>query len=150
MLQDAIWAATEQPANDEDDQKATVAFLKAVIKGWVFAAENPEEAAQITIDAGSGWGPSHELWMVNEINKLIWPSPDGIGIINEDAWKQTVDVALRSTNETGAKLITEQPPVSAYTNTWIQQALDELADEGLDLTGANFTPIEVELTEGGN
>ena len=150
MLQDAIWADTEKLENDEDYQETTVAFLKAVIKGWVFAAENPEEAAQITIDAGSGWGPSHELWMVNEINKLIWPSPDGIGIINEDAWNQTVEVALMSTNETGAKLITEEPPASAYTNKWIQQALDELADEGLDLTGENFAPIEVELAEGGN
>jgi NitT/TauT family transport system substrate-binding protein len=149
MLQDAIWADTEKLESDEEYQETTVAFLKAVIRGWVYAAENPEEAAQITIDEGSGWGESHELWMVNEVNKLIWPSPDGIGIIDEAAWKQTVDVALLSTNETGAKLITEAPPESAYTNKWIQQALDELADEGLDLTGENFEPIEVTLTAGG-
>ncbi len=60
-----------------------------------------------------------------------------------------MDVALISTNETGAKLITAAPPESAYTNKWIQQALDELADEGLDLTGEKFTPIEVTLKAGG-
>ncbi len=75
MLQDAIWADTERLASDEAYQETTVAFLKAVIKGWIYAAENPEEASEITIAAGSGWGPSHELWMVNETNKLIWPRP---------------------------------------------------------------------------
>ena len=32
---------------------ATVKFLKAVIKGWVYAAENPEEASEITIAEGA-------------------------------------------------------------------------------------------------
>lgn len=30
------------------------------------------------------------------------------------------------------------------------EALENLADEDLDLTGENFTPIEVTLEEGGN
>ncbi|KRA23742.1 ABC transporter substrate-binding protein [Microbacterium sp. Root61] len=149
MLQDAIWADTARLADDQDYQDTTVKFLKAVIKGWVYAAENPQEASDITIAAGSGWGPSHELWMVNETNKLIWPSPDGIGIIDEAAWTKTVEGALAAVNETGAHLITEEPPATAFSNEWIQKALDELADSGLDLTGESFTPIEVTLTEGG-
>ena len=32
--------------------------------------------------------------MMNEINDLIWPSPDGIGIMNPDLWSQTVDTAI--------------------------------------------------------
>lgn len=150
MLQDAIWADTERLESDEEYQETTVKFLKAVVKGWVYAAENPEEVSEITIAAGSGWGPSHELWMVNETNKLIWPSPDGIGIIDEAAWEQTVAGALAAVNEAGAHLITEEPPATAWTNDWIQQALDELEAEGLDLTGEGFEPIEVTLEEGGN
>lgn len=150
MLQDAIWADTERLESDEEYQDTTIAFLKAAIKGWIYAAENPEAAADITIAAGSGWGPSHELWMVNETNKLIWPAPDGIGIIDEAAWDQTVEGALSAVNETGASPITEEPPASAWSNEWIQEALDELADEGLDVTGEGFEPIEVELLEGGN
>ncbi|KRC61326.1 ABC transporter substrate-binding protein [Agromyces sp. Root81] len=150
MLQDAIWADTARLADDTDYQDTTVKFLKAVIKGWVYAAENPQEASDITIAAGSGWGPSHELWMVNETNKLIWPSPDGIGIINEEAWDKTVAGALAAVNESGAHLITEEPPSTAYTNDWIQKALDELESEGLDLTGEGFAPIDVTLEEGGN
>jgi len=150
MLQDAIWADTERLESDEAYQDMTVKFLKAVIKGWVYAAENPEKASEITLAAGSGWGPSHELWMVNETNKLIWPSPAGIGIVDEAAWQKTVDGALAAVNEAGDRLITEEPPSTAWSNEWIQQALDELESEGLDLTGENFAPIEVTLEEGGN
>ncbi|GAA3906243.1 ABC transporter substrate-binding protein [Microbacterium invictum] len=149
MLQDAIWADTARLADDAEYQETTVKFLKAVIKGWVYAAENPEEAAEITIAAGSGWGASHELWMVNETNKLIWPSQGGIGVIDEAAWDKTVAGALAAVNETGAHLITEEPPATAWTNEYIEQALDELADAGLDLTGESFAPIEVALAEGG-
>ncbi|MBX9718583.1 MAG: ABC transporter substrate-binding protein [Microbacteriaceae bacterium] len=150
MLQDAIWADTERLESDTAYQETTVAFLKAVIKGWVYAAENPEEAAQITIDAGSGWGPSHELWMVNETNKLIWPAPNGIGYIDPDAFAATVAAALSAVNETGASLITAEPPASAYTNEYIERALAELEEEGVDVFGEGFSPIEVELVEGGN
>ncbi|MFB6610728.1 ABC transporter substrate-binding protein [Agromyces sp. NPDC056379] len=150
MLQDAIWADTERLESDEAYQDTTVAFLKAVIKGWIYAAENPEEASEITIAEGSGWGPSHELWMVNETNKLIWPAPDGIGMIDESAWDATVKGALSAVNESGASPITEEPPASAWSNEWITKALDELKADGVDVTGEGFEPIEVELTEGGN
>jgi NitT/TauT family transport system substrate-binding protein len=149
MLQDAIWADAEKLQTDEAYQETTVSFLKAVIKGWVYARDNPEDAAGIVSAAGSEWPPGHELWMVNETNKLIWPSPDGIGIIPEDAWNQTVALALETTNETGARIITQEPPETAWTNEWIQQALGELEGENLDLTGENFEPIEVTLQEGG-
>lgn len=150
MLQDAIWADTERLECDEAYQETTVAFLKAVIKGWIYAAENPEEASEITIAEGSGWGPSHELWMVNETNKLIWPSPNGIGMIDEAAWDATVAGALSAVNESGASPITEEPPATAWSNEWITQALDELKADGVDVTGETFEPIDVELAEGGN
>ncbi|MFE6965192.1 ABC transporter substrate-binding protein [Agromyces sp. NPDC057679] len=150
MLQDAIWADTERLESDTDYQETTVKFLKAVIKGWAFAAANPEDAADITIAAGSGWGPSHELWMVNETNKLIWPSDDGIGMIDEAAWDKTVAGALAAVNEAGDHLITEEPPATAWSNEWIEKALSELEGEDLDLTGADWSPIDVTLEEGGN
>ena len=150
MLQDAIWADTERLESDEVYAENAVKFLKAVIKGWVYAAENPEEASEITIAAGSGWGPSHELWMVNETNKLIWPSPDGIGVIDEAAWEKTVAGALAAVNESGARLITEEPPASAWSNDYILEAIAELEEEGIDLTGDAFEPIDVTLEEGGN
>jgi NitT/TauT family transport system substrate-binding protein len=150
MLQDALWADTDRLDNDEAYQETTVKFLKAVVKGWIYAAENPEAAADTTIGAGSGWGPSHELWMVNESNKLIWPATNGIGVIDEGAWQRTVDGAISAVNETGASPITEEPPASAWSNDWIKMALAELEAEGVDTTGSNYSPIDVTLLEGGN
>ena len=45
MLQDAIWADTVRLADDPAYADAAVRFLKAVTKGWIFARDNPEEAA---------------------------------------------------------------------------------------------------------
>lgn len=150
MLQDAIWADTRRLADDEEYQETTVAFLKAVVKGWIYAKDNPQAAADITLAAGSGWGPSHELWMVNETNKLVWPSPDGIGMMDEAAFTATVAAALSAVNESGARLITAEPPAGVWTNGYIQRALDELRAEGYDVTGEDFAAIEVTLNEGGN
>ncbi|WP_144721634.1 ABC transporter substrate-binding protein [Agrococcus jejuensis] len=148
MLQDAIWANTEA-LGDEAFQETTVAFLEASIEGWVFARDNPEEAAQLVVDAGSQLGSSHQLWMVNEVNALIWPSPDGIGMIDQDAWDQTVDISLSTPNQDGSTVITTDPPDTAYDMTYVEQALANLEEDGVDVTGADYAPIEVTLTEGG-
>lgn len=149
MLQDAIWAPTDKL---EDDAFAdqTVAFIKASIKGWAFARDNPEEAANIVTDAGSTLGTSHQLWMTNEVNKLIWPSTNGVGVIDEAAWDQTVEIAMGTENETGATVISSEPPESAYSNEYVEQALDELREEGVDVDGTDYEPIEVTLNEGGS
>ena len=149
MLQDAIWASTEQ-LEDEAYADQTVAFIKASIKGWAFVRDDPEAGAAAVTAAGSQLGTSHQLWMTNEINKLIWPSTNGIGVIDEAAWDQTVEIALNTENETGATIITEEPPETAYTNDYVEQALEELREEGVDVDGADFSPIDVTLNEGGN
>lgn len=151
MLQDAIWADAGRLADDAEYAETTVAFLKATLKGWMYARDNPQEAADIVTAAGSTLGTSHQLWMANEVNKLIWPSTSGgIGIIDEAAWDATVEMAKQTSNETGATIITADPPDTAYTNEYVQQALDELTAEGEDVEGADFAPIEVTLNPGGN
>ena len=150
MLQDAIWADTQRLEDDEEYQETTVAFIKAAIKGWAYAKDNPEEAAEIVTGAGSTLGTSHQLWMTNETSKLIWPSTNGVGLIDEAAWEQTVEIALGTKNETGATIISEEPPATAWTNEYVEKALAELEEEGVDTKGADFAPIEVELQPGGN
>ena len=121
MLQDAIWANSEK-LSDPAYADQTTKLIKASIKGWVYVRDNPEEAAKIVTDAGSTLGESHQLWMTNEINKLIWPSTAGIGMIQDSAWKQTVDIALGTKNETGATIITKEPPETAKTNEYVEKA----------------------------
>ncbi len=149
MLQDAIWADTDRLADDPQYADVAEKFVKASIKGWVFARDNPEEAAQIVTDAGSTLGQSHQLWMTNEVNKLIWPSTNGIGMVDADAWAQTVDIALNTKNDTGSTIITTDPPATAYSNDYVTQAIAELEAEGVDVMGTGYTPITVTLKEGG-
>ena len=149
MLQDAIWADAGKLADDPAYADTAVKFIKASIKGWVFARDNAEKASQVVTDAGSTLGQSHQLWMTNEVNKLIWPSTSGIGTINADQWKQTVDIALGTKNDTGSTIITKQPPSTAYSNTYVEKALKELKDEGVDVMGADYKPLTVTLKKGG-
>jgi NitT/TauT family transport system substrate-binding protein len=151
MLQDAIWADAGRLADDPEYAETTVAFIKASLKGWMYARDNPQEAADIVTAAGSTLGTSHQLWMTNEVNKLIWPSTSGgIGLIDEAAWDATVEMAKQTSNETGATIISADPPETAYTNEYVQQALDELTADGEDVEGADFAPVDVELQPGGN
>ena len=154
MLQDAIWADTKRLSDDPAYADAATRFLKAVTKGWVFARDNPTEAADITYKAATApgvnafpVGPVHQLWQMNEVNKLIWTGGD-FGTIDSAAWDKTVKGALGAKNQDGLNLITTEPAESAHSNEYIDKALAELKDEGVTVDGT-YTPIDVTLTEGG-
>ena len=149
MLQDAIWANADKLADDKAYADQTVKFIKASIKGWIYAAGNPDQTAAIVADAGSTLPAGHQLWMTNEVSKLIFPSKNGVGLIDEAAWANTVDIALHTKNETGGTIITAEPPATAYSNEYVQQALDELTADGVDVHGTDWGPIQVTLKEGG-
>ncbi|MEO6714723.1 MAG: ABC transporter substrate-binding protein [Mycobacteriales bacterium] len=149
MLQDAIWANTEK-LKDADYQDTTVKFLTGSMKGWAFCRDNAEKCRDIVVSKGSKLGASHQLWQMNEINKLIWPAPNGIGLIDDAKWKQTVDVAMTAKNAEGKTVISKAPDATAYSNDYAQKALDKLKTAGVEVTGSGFTPITVELKEGGS
>jgi NitT/TauT family transport system substrate-binding protein len=139
MLQDAIFAREAWLAEDGNEDIAT-RFLRASFKGWIYCRENPDDCVQYTTDAGSTLGAGHQAWMMNEINPLIWPSADGIGILDTDLWQQTVDISI------DAGIISEAPPDSAYRTD-----LAEAAHEGIDgdINGSDFQKGSVEVTPGG-
>lgn len=150
MLQDAIWANSEKLSSDTAYQDQTTKFIKASIKGWAYARDNPQKAADIVTNAGSQLGKSHQLWQTNEVNKLIWPSASGgIGMISDVAWSRTVGIAKGTKNETGATIISADPPETAKNTAYVEKALTELKAEGVDVEGAGFTPATVNLEKGG-
>ena len=150
MLQDAIWADAGKLADDAAYKSRTVKFIKASIKGWIYVRDNPKKSADIVTAAGSTLGTSHQLWMTNEVNKLIWPSANGgIGMIDTKSWGNTVKIAMSTKNDTGSTIITATPPKTAYSNSYVKKALAELKKEGVDTTGTSFTPLTVTLKEGG-
>ena len=144
MLQDAIWADTGRLADDAEYRETAVKFLKASIKGWIFCRDNFDDCVQNVLDAGPTLGESHQQWQLAEINKLIWPSPDGIGMIDESLWTQTVDVAVTE------EIITAEPDADAYTNDLVAEALAELEGDDVDVNGDGYEAPEVELNEGGS
>lgn len=148
MLQDAIWADAARLADDAEYRDAAVRFVAASLQGWAYCRDNPEECATITTEAGSTLGASHQLWMMNEVNKLIWPaSGDSIGVIDQAAWDQTVEISLNTPNLEGTTVLSEAPGDGAFTNDIVTEAIALLA--GTDLVGADFAPIDVVLNEGG-
>ncbi len=149
MYQDAIWASEER-LNDATYQDITQRFVTASLKGWIQCRDNAQQCADIITANGSKLGASHQLWMMNEVNKLVWPSPMGIGVIEPELWAQTVNVSLTTKNLEGATIITAEPPAEAYTNQYAEAANAALTAEGLNTTGDAYAPIEVTLNEGGN
>jgi NitT/TauT family transport system substrate-binding protein len=139
MLQDGIFARGEWLA-EEGNEDIAVRFLRASFRGWMWCRDNFEECVDVVLENGPTLGRGHQTWMLNEINKLIWPSPDGIGIMDEAAYDRTVQVALEG------EVITAEPGDDVYRTDLAEQAHEGL--EG-DTTGADYEPIDVQPTEGG-
>ena len=139
MLQDALWA-TESWLEKEGSEETAVKFLRATYKGWIFCRDNFDACVQHVLDAGPTLGESHMRWQLNEINKLIWPSPNGIGQMDKALFDQTVAVSLEG------KVLNKAPDAGAYRTDLSAKALEGLSG---DTKGANFTPITVELKAGG-
>jgi NitT/TauT family transport system substrate-binding protein len=148
MLQDAIWASTER-LGDPAYQDLTTRFIAGSLEGWAYCRDNVESCRDMVVAAGSTLGASHQLWQVNEVNKLIWPAPAGAGMIDEAAWAQTVQVARTAVNADGQTVLTRDPDAEAHTNTYVQRALDQLKAEGVDVTGEGYQPMQVTLNPGG-
>ncbi len=140
MLQDAIHARASWLAEEGNEEIATK-FLAGAFKGWAFCRDNPAECVQFTVDAGSTLGLGHQNWMMNEINALIWPSPDGIGSMPTDTWDKTIEIS------TNAGIISAAPGDGAYRTDLAEAARALL--EGVDVTGEGYVKSEVEVTAGG-
>ena len=148
MLQDAIWADAAKLESDEAYRDIAVRFVAASIQGWAYCRDDPEACRDIVVAAGSQLGDSHQLWQMNEINKLIWPAPNGIGVIDEEAWNRTVEIAQETPNLEGTTVLTAPPTDGAWTNEIVEEAIALLGDS-VDTTGESFEPIEVTLEPGG-
>ena len=144
MLQDAIWVNADwiaQAGNEDVAQR----FLQATYQGWIFCRDNFDQAVDIVLANGSALGASHQAWQLNEINNLIWPSPAGIGVVDQALWDQTVDVATTEIPEMQGVTVSND----VFRNDLSQAANAVLEAEGLDTIGADFERIEVTLNPGG-
>ena len=142
MLQDAIWADGARLAEAEYQDK-TKRFVAGSLEGWAYCRDNSSDCVDIVLANGSALGASHQAWQMNEINGLIWPSPNGVGMMEADLWAQTVAVA------TSQPILTAAPDAGAYTTEYVEAALVSLNGRGMDTVGASWQRAEVTLNEGG-
>lgn len=141
MLQDGVFARDSWLKATGNADIATK-FLTATYKGWIFCRDNAQKCADIVTKAGSQLGASHQLWMMNEINALIWPSPNGIGQIDPTAWTQTVDIATKY------GILKAAPADGAYRTDLAKSALDALGSS-VDTKGTAYQKLTVTLNAGG-
>ena len=141
-LEDGIFVREDWIA-DEANQDTATRFLKASFRGWIYCRDNPDDCVQYVLDAGPTLGEGHQRWMMNEINKLIWPNEGGIGVMNEDDYATTAQIAQ------DYKIVKADPGEGVYTSEYAEAAVAALEDEGVDTKGADYEAPEVEVTEGG-
>jgi NitT/TauT family transport system substrate-binding protein len=139
MLQDGIFT-TEEFLADPKNQDIAERFLRASFKGWMFCRDNVEKCVDYVLEQGPALPRGHQTWMMNEVNNLIWPSTAGIGQMDPALFEQTANIAL----EYG--IIQNPPSEGAYVADYAKAALEGI--EG-DTMGADYQPIEVTLTAGG-
>ena len=141
MLEDNVFvrgAWIKDPAN----QATAVKFLKASFQGWIYCRDHQAECVNIVLKNGSLLGRGHQTWQLNEINKLVWPNPYGIGhVSNHDV----------STTATIAKTygVIKKLPSNAVTYQYADKALDQLKKAGVDVWGKKWKPAVVHVTPSG-
>lgn len=139
MLQDGLWAR-QSWLEEGNNEEVAMRFLQASFRGWIYCRDNPDDCVQYSVDRGSIWGRGHLAWMMNEINKLVWPAPDGIGALDQDVLTQTVDTA------TAAGILAGAPDDAAFRSDLREAALAGI--DG-DTTGADWVAPVVEITPAG-
>ena len=140
MLQDQVFARASWLKDNED---TAVKFLQASFKGWIYCRDNADKCVQIVLSKGSQLGASHQAWQMNEINALIWPSPNGIGLLDKTLYDQTIQIA------TTYKVLKAAPSADATRTDLAQKALTNLGSS-VDTKGASFQKATITLKEGGN
>lgn len=114
MLEDGLYVLTEKLA-DPAFKDELVRFVRASMKGWKYAVENPDEAAQIVVDSDPSGAATieHQKYMMSEVAKLI--DPEFKGALNVDDFNQTVATLLSSKGGENPA-ITKEPAPGAYTS----------------------------------
>jgi NitT/TauT family transport system substrate-binding protein len=102
LLEDGLYTLEDKLADPAFKDKL-VRFVRASMKGFQYAADHPDEAGQITVDAG-GQDLDHQKYMAAEVAKLT----AGGGRLDEAAYARTEAALL-------AQGIIKTKPTGAFT-----------------------------------
>jgi NitT/TauT family transport system substrate-binding protein len=101
LLEDGLYVL-EDKLKDKAFFDKMVRFVRASMKGWDYALQHPDEAAQIVInnDESGAQTLAHQLYMTKEVTKLM---AGANGVLDEAAYDRTAKALLDQ------KIITKQP-----------------------------------------
>ncbi|SFR16337.1 ABC transporter substrate-binding protein [Poseidonocella sedimentorum] len=117
-LEDGLYTTEENLADPEMVDKLT-RFVRASMKGWKYAEENPDAAAEIVLDYDDTGAQTeaHQKRMMSEVAKLTAGSN---GALDPADFDRTVDVLLSS----GADPVITSKPEGAWTHEITDAALN--------------------------
>ena len=117
-LEDGLYVLEENLADPEFEDKM-VRFVRASMKGWKYAEENPDEAAEIVLenDASGAQTEEHQKRMMGEVAKLTAGSN---GALDEADYQRTVESLLSG----GSDPVITKEPTGAWTHAITDKALN--------------------------
>ena len=117
-LEDGLYTL-ESTLEDKAKVTALVRFVRASMKGWKYAEENPEEAAEIVLenDETGAQTIEHQTRMMGEIAKLTAGSN---GTLDEADYQRTVDTLMSG----GSDPVISAVPEGAFTHLITDRAFD--------------------------
>lgn len=95
MLEDNLFTTKKFAKANPNTVKA---FIAASMKGWAYACEHPEEAADVVFKFGSSVSKEHQAYMAGEVKKLVETDTKGAAVkdygkLDDAALQQTLDLA---------------------------------------------------------
>ncbi|WP_209504184.1 MULTISPECIES: ABC transporter substrate-binding protein [unclassified Ruegeria] len=120
MLEDGLYVM-EENLNDPAFVDKMERFVRASMKGWKYAAENQEEAAEIVLefDETGAQELDHQVYMMGEVAKLIEGSD---GALDPADYEQTVKTLLSAVSAENPAITKE--PEGAWTHQITDAALN--------------------------
>lgn len=117
-LEDGLYVLEDKLADSEFADKM-VRFVRASMKGWKYAEENPDEAAEIVLDndASGAQTEMHQKRMMGEIAKLTAGSN---GALDPADYERTVESLLSG----GSDPVITKAPEGAWTHAITDKALN--------------------------
>ncbi|MGR6429990.1 ABC transporter substrate-binding protein [Rhizobium sp. PAMB 3174] len=114
LLEDGLYVLGDK-LEDPAFKANMVKFVRASMKGWAYAKDNPEEAADIVLenDTTGAQTKEHQVYMMTEVAKLLG---DSTGVLDEAAYDRTEKAVLDQ------KIITKKPE-GAWTHEITDEAL---------------------------
>jgi NitT/TauT family transport system substrate-binding protein len=140
MLEDGVFTTGKWIAKS-GNQDIAKRFLAASFQGWMYCRDHYTDCVDIVLQHGPTLGKGHQTWQMNEINALIWPAPQGIGVMDKAAFDRTAQIAKQF------KVIKKPASQDAY-RTDLAKAADAMLN-GQDVNGSSWQKATVKVTAGG-